>query len=219
MTDRLVLYGGGDLAVEVAAYVGDLRRDGAAVVSDVVSNTPPRIDALEALLGVRPVWHAELNMVEDIGSKRVLICIGDAAARHRVLRQIDAAGAALATLIHPTAYVARTAAVGEGSIVAPFAFVGPFARLGRNCLVNVQCVIGHDVELGDSTVLSPGSDINGHGRTGIAAFLGAGAIVHPRVSLGAYSKLSAGSVLSQNTGAGFLMHGNPARGRQMVKID
>jgi serine acetyltransferase len=60
--------------------------------------------------------------------------------------------------------------------------------------------------------------VNGHTNCGVASFLGAGAIVLPHVSLGNYSKLSAGSVLKDDAGEGFVMHGNPAKGRQLIQV-
>ena len=213
----IVLYGSGSLALEIAAYLRDVNGDGAISVSDIVSNDSPRMDALTEVLGLEPCWHRDLASVSEIGAKRLLLCIGDAAGRHRLLDEAKDVGVALTTLIHPKAYVDDTAVIGEGSIVAPFAFVGPFAQVGRNCLVNVHAVVGCEAVLGDSTVLSAGAITNGHVRTGVAAFLGPGAVIYPRVELGRFSELSAGSVLSHSVGSGLLMHGNPAKKRQMIK--
>ena len=226
--EQYVLYGGGDFALEVATILMDVlavsdiaeKRDAntsAAVVTDIVSNSEPRSDALEDILGTIPLYHAQFSTVADVDRKRVLICIGNAQVRHRIYNDLCGTGVTFATVVHPTAYVSSTAKIGSGSIICPFGFVGPFACVGNNCVINVQSVVGHDVKLGDSTVLSPCTDINGWASTGTAAFLGAGAIMQPKAKLGAYSKLSSGSVLVGEAGDGYLMHGNPAKGRQMMK--
>lgn len=221
MTDIFALFGGGDFSIEVVTYLKDFyaaASDKSWLISDMISSSHPRTQALSDVLGYVPKVHTALETVKNLDNKKCLICIGNASDRWAVFNELKAAGAAMATLIHPTAYVASSATIGAGSIVCPFAFVGPFARVEENCALNVRSVVGHDAFVGCSTVLSPGADINGHARTGRGSFLGAGAIMHPKSELGAFSKLSAGSVLTGITGDGFLMHGNPAKGRQMMKV-
>ncbi len=221
MVRRVVLCGGGSLAVEVAGFLQDVSRANSGegwMVSDVVSTGSTRSDDLRTIGGSDFALHRSLSSVEDAGQKEFLICIGDAVARHKVLAEIRGLGYALGLLIHPGAYVAATASIGRGTVVYPGVFVGPFARVGSNVLLNAQAVVGHDAVLGDSVVLSPGARLCGHAACGPAAFLGTGASVLPKVSLGAYSKLSAGSVLKRPAGEGFVMHGNPAIGRHMLAV-
>jgi len=220
MFDKFVILGGGDFAAEVAAYINDIYRalpERGTMVTDVVSSGAVRLDALTSILGTVPQIHARLDTVADLASKRCVIAVGDPRLRFRLMQEVFDAGGILGSVIHPSAYVAATATIGSGTIVCPMVFVGPFARVGANCALNVHAVVGHDVVVGDCAVLSPGADINGHGTAGDGSFLGAGAIISPKVSLGAFSKLSAGSVLNRSTEEGYLMHGNPAQGRQMFR--
>lgn len=224
-----VLYGGGDFAVEVATYLLDLsataelaRRPGEApifpLVSDIVSSGVVRREGLETILRASPEIHSNIATVRDVNQKQVIICVGDAHVRHRILAELRLEDVRLGTVVHPSAYVSGTAKIGDGTIICPSVFVGPFASVGSNCALNVGAIVGHDVILGDSTVLSPGADVNGHAEAGEAAFIGAGAILNPKARLGAFGKLSAGSVLNARVGDGFLMHGNPAKGRQMFRV-
>lgn len=216
-----VLVGGGDFAIEVASYLKDIHAQSGGEdwrVNAIVSISEPRIEDFERVLGYRPEVYRQVASLTELKKRIFVIGIGDPAVRQRAMDEVDAQEGGFGTIIHPRAYVAATATVGVGSIISPYAFVGPFAQVGRNCALNVGAIVGHDARLGDCTVLSPGADINGHGRTGRAAFLGAGAIINPKVELGSYSKLSAGSVLNKSVGDGFLMHGNPASGRQMIRV-
>lgn len=216
-----VIWGGGDFAIEVVTYLKDVHfatKRAGWTVSAIVTPSEPRLDDFEKLLGYRPQVVSSALGVPAFAAKLSVVGIGDPVVRHRVMDEICEAGGKLGTVVHPQAYVSESADVGEGTIICPFAFVGPFAELGKNCALNVGAIVGHDARLGASSVLSPGANINGHGCTGIAAFLGAGAIVNPKVQLGAYSKLSAGSVLKKSVGDGFLMHGNAADGRKMIRI-
>jgi sugar O-acyltransferase (sialic acid O-acetyltransferase NeuD family) len=222
-----VLLGGGAFAIEIASYLVDcLSASGQtdspaqvfAIVSDVVAQGSCRLDDIARVTGQRPQVHESLRSVEQLGEKLAIVCIGDPRARWDVFREAAESGIEMGTVIHPTALVSATAKVGRGAIVCPFAFIGPFASIGDNSAVNVHAMIGHDAVLEHSSVVSPGAQVNGFGRIGVASFVGAGAVLHPRSQLGAHSKLSAGSVLTKSVGDGFVMHGNPAGGRQMIAV-
>jgi UDP-3-O-[3-hydroxymyristoyl] glucosamine N-acyltransferase len=51
--------------------------------------------------------------------------------------------------IHPMAYVAPTAILGEGCSVGPFAVVGELVRIGRNAVLHPHVVIYEGAEIGD----------------------------------------------------------------------
>ncbi|MCJ2092005.1 hypothetical protein MKK67_05735 [Methylobacterium sp. J-072] len=187
-------------------------------VTDVVSPGPMRAPDLTAVCGGSFTVHADIASVSDKEAKQFIICTGDPTIRHKVYAEIVRLGLTLARIVHPMAYIARSAMIGDGAIIYPGVFVGPYAQVGANVLLNAQGVIGHDARLDASVVLSPGARLCGHAVCGTAAFLGTGASILPKVSLGAYSKLSAGSVLSRSAGEGFLMHGNPATGRQIFHV-
>src|SRR5947209_12745403 len=51
--------------------------------------------------------------------------------------------------VHPLAYVAPTATVGENCSIGPFAVVGDRVRLGRNAVVHPHVVIYEGAEIGD----------------------------------------------------------------------
>lgn len=220
------MIGGGALAIEVATYIDDIniklrtqgKLDCLIAVTDVVSSMPSREEDLNRIFGQAPKYHIDINLVDSIDQKRFVICIGDPRARWRIGTELKEKGFRLRTIVHPTAYIAKTAQVDEGGVVCPYAFVGPFARVGKNAVLNVSSVVGHDAVVGRAAVLSPGARMNGNTRCGEAAFLGAGATLTPKTELGNFAMLSAGSVLTKCAGDGFLMHGNPATGRQMIKI-
>ncbi len=215
-----VIVGGGDFAVEVATYLMDIwneQPEQRGVVSDIVAQGNVRREGLARVLGFEPTVIQRPDEVARLKEKRVVIAVGDPSLRYRFMQEFDMLGAHFGTIVHPTAYVANTAVIEDGVVLCPMTFVGPFAHLSRNCVLNVHAVAGHDVKIGECAVLSPGADVNGHGLVGEGALLGAGAVISPRAGLGAFGKLSAGSVLTRHASEGFLMHGNPAAGRQMFR--
>jgi len=223
---QYVLLGAGSLAVEVASYIIDVGaasevpslNSGTPLISDVVAPQPSRTDDIARLTGASPIFHQSLQTVEGLGRKVGIVCNGDPEVRERLLADAAGRGLEMRSLVHPSAIVSPTAKIGRGTIICPLVFVGPFATIDDNVLVNVHATIGHDVALGASSVISPGAQLNGFAQVGRSAFIGAGAVMHPRAVLGAYSKLSAGSVLTKVVGDGYIMHGNPAVGRQMIAV-
>jgi sugar O-acyltransferase (sialic acid O-acetyltransferase NeuD family) len=147
-----------------------------------------------------------------------VIAVGDPRTRMELGQRVLKVGGHLASIVHPTAYVAPDALVGEGSILAPFSMVGVRGKVGANCALNLYASVGHDAVLNDHGVLSPYSTLNGHAVVGEGGFLGTHAAVAPGVVIGGWSKISSGTVGSHNVEAGSLIAGAPARSRQMFDI-
>ncbi|SPE31899.1 UDP-3-O-acylglucosamine N-acyltransferase 1 [Candidatus Sulfopaludibacter sp. SbA3] len=51
--------------------------------------------------------------------------------------------------IHPLAYIARSATIGENCSIGPFAVVGERSRIGRNAILHPHVVIYEGAEIGD----------------------------------------------------------------------
>ena len=57
--------------------------------------------------------------------------------------------------VHPKAFVAPTARLGEGVAVYPFAYVGDGAEIGDGCTLHPGAVVGANCRLGRGVVLHP----------------------------------------------------------------
>jgi len=80
--------------------------------------------------------------------------------------------------VHPMAYVAPDAVVGEGVVVAPGAFVGPRAVLGRNAIIGPGCVVEEEAQVGEDTLLHALVFV------GWGCRVGARCEIHPHTTLG-----------------------------------
>jgi len=63
--------------------------------------------------------------------------------------------------IHPTAYVAPTAVLGENVILGPFAVVEENVELGANCQLGAHSVVQPYVKMGEGNVLHPHAVLGG----------------------------------------------------------
>jgi sugar O-acyltransferase (sialic acid O-acetyltransferase NeuD family) len=133
------------------------------------------------------------------------------ADRLELMRMLENAGLMAATLVHPTAFVAASAKVGEGSQILAHASVCADAVLGKGCIVNTGASVDHDCQLGDGVHIAPGGILCGCVRVGTCAFIGAGAVLIPRISVARDAVVAAGAVVIKDVLAGQTVGGVPAK--------
>ena len=80
--------------------------------------------------------------------------------------------------IHPAAFVAPDATLGEGVSVGPFAYVGPKAVLGDGVTVLPHATVGAEAVIGKDSLIHPGA------RIGERVVMGERCIIHPNAAVG-----------------------------------
>jgi len=118
-----------------------------------------------------------------------------------------------ATLIHPSAIIAKDAVIGEGSQIMAGVIVGPQAKIGRQCIINAKAGIDHENILEDGVEISPGATLCGLVTVGTCAWIAAGATVLPMIQIGEHAIVGAGSVVNKNVPAETTVVGIPAKPR------
>lgn len=170
----------------------------------------------------------------DVGGARVLGTLSDAGRwpdavvadalggprsyreRGRMILRTGLPRERFATLVHPTAVVARNAALGAGCLVYPFTFIGSDARLGDHVTALSHCSINHDASVGDGAILASQVVLAGGVVVGDHSYLGAGARIRHGVRVGSGAMVGMGSVVIKDVEAGTTVVGDPAvplRGR------
>ena len=142
-----------------------------------------------------------------------VVAIGDNHKRSLVVARIRELAPQLEfpAIVHPTAYVALGAEVGEGTVVLPGAIVGADARVGRFCIVNTRASIDHDGEIGDFASLAPGAVLGGKVHVGEFSAVGLGASVIHGIRIGAQTVIGAGAVVVRDHDSHAVAYGSPAR--------
>jgi UDP-3-O-[3-hydroxymyristoyl] glucosamine N-acyltransferase len=79
--------------------------------------------------------------------------------------------------IHPLAYVAPSATVGEGASIGPFACVGERVRIGRNAVLHPHAVLYEGAEIGDDFLAHSHSVVREFCRVGDRVILQNGVVV------------------------------------------
>lgn len=164
----------------------------------------------ETAQGVLIQGPASPERITELGIERAVLAVGDNWARAQLAHEL---GTVLAweTVIHPFSYVASDVEVGAGTVVMAGAVVQPGTRIGRHTILNTACSADHDSLLGDFVHLAPGVRLCGNVTIGEGSLCGAGSIVLPKCSVGAWATVGAGAVVARDIPAGVTAKGIPAR--------
>ena len=204
---RILVVGAGGFGREVAQWARDAWPQSTGLVAGFLSSDADALEGLDCRLSV----VGSPDDYRPTPGDRLLLAIGIPYVRRTVAESLLAKGAEFLTLIHPTAIVTPSAAVGLGSILCPYAIASDSCRVGRFVLMNYHSSLGHDATAGDFSVLSPYATLGGHAHVEDDVFLGLHSSVGPGKTVGARSKVSANSCVLATAPADSIIYGVPGR--------
>ena len=204
---RILIVGAGGFGREVLQWARDAWPEHASLIAGFLSAERNRLDHHDCNLDI----IADPDRYEPAAGDGLLLAIGIPEVRRHVAESLQSRGAEFLTLIHPTAIVAPTASIGDGSIICPYAIVSDSARVGNQVLLNYHASLGHDASAGDYAVLSPYAALGGNAHVEADVFMGLHASVGPGRRIGARSKVSANSCALVDAPADSIIYGVPGR--------
>ena len=203
---RLFVFGAGGHGKVVADAV--LARG--LVVEGFLEDDAARAESRCLGLPVR-AWRSWLDGLADRSAVSVALGVGDNAARAALFERLKRERIAVVAVAHPAAVLARSATLGDGTVVLAGAIVNAEARIGAGAILNTGSVTEHDVVLGDFVHVSPGAALGGGAQVGAGSLIGTGAVVLPGVRVGARARVGAGAVVNRLVPDGATVVGVPAR--------
>lgn len=141
----------------------------------------------------------------------VLVSIGNCRVRWEKQQNLAAAGALLATIIHPAAAISRYAMVEPGTVIMAGAVVNIGAVVGTAGIINTGATVDHDCRLAEAVHICPGAHLSGNVQVGRCSWIGVGAAVKQCVTIGADVTVGAGAVVVGSIADAGIVIGNPAR--------
>lgn len=139
------------------------------------------------------------------------VAVGDSRQRMLLLALAESHEYAIATLLHPTAFVSRRAALEPGTVVCGGAVVQVGARVGKGCIVNTCASVDHDCVLGVGVHVCPGAHLAGSVIVGEHTWIGIGASINQGLSIGGGVTVGAGAAVVADVKDGSTVVGVPAR--------
>lgn len=146
-----------------------------------------------------PTYRSVEQAVSKHGPQPYIPAIADPRAKHRLIEEMRSAHLPLAApLIHPRAYVHRTAKIGQGCVVYPTACISHSVVLEECVYVLFGCSIGHEVHIGPRATLSPAVVISGNVTVEAGVFFGTTCCVYQGLRIGENCRLGMGSILTES---------------------
>lgn len=184
------------------------RAMGAFLPVGVLDDDPGKIGA--EVLGVPIRGGISLADVTRLGIEDAVIAIGNNRVRTQLAVML-VPFVRWATLVHPSAVVAPSVRLGEGTVVFANAVIQPDSVIGRHVIVNTGASIDHDCRIGHAAHVAPGVRLAGNVSVGEGAFLGIGSCAIPGCRIGDWATVGAGGVVIDEIPAGGIAKGIPAR--------
>ncbi len=211
MPPRIVLWGGTGLAKNIRPIVEHYGSKVVAIIDDTPDLPSPFRDVpvYRGYDGFKK-WIAEEPSRDKVG---FCVAIGNPNGRVR-LRLHDMLlkeGLAPISFAHPSALIAADATIGEGAQIFAGAIIQPEVSLGRSCIIEVGAIISHECVLEDGVEVAPGGILDGLVHVETCAWVTSGAIVLPRLRVGADSIVGAGAVVVKDVPPRTVVVGIPAR--------
>ena len=210
---RIIIVGAGGFGREVLHWARDAWPEHASRIAGFLSAERDRLTCHDGSLEIL----ADPDGYEPQSGDSLLLAIGIPIVRRQVAESLMSRGAKFLTLVHPTAIVAPTAAIGEGSIICPYAIVSDAAQVGAFVLMNYHSSLGHDASAGNHAVLSPYATLGGNAHIGDDVFMGLHASVGPGRRIGARSKVSANSCALSDAPTESIIYGAPGRVGPLIR--
>jgi acetyltransferase EpsM len=199
---RAILVGAGRFAEEITDIASDAGVDIVAWIEGLDQGRADRRHEPPILwVGEQASFEPGLPIVPAIGSVK----------RRPLVERLLAEGRSLATLVHPSAVVARSAVLEAGVVLFPNVVVGARTRIGMGTIVNRGALIGHHGEVGRHGFIGPGANVGGAVTIGDSAYIAIGAVVRDQLTVGSWATIGAGAVAVKDVVADVVVVGVPAR--------
>ena len=207
---RLIIYGTGGLGREVHDIVQRINQ------VEPTYEIQGWIDDNLVLAGTSvrglPVLGTQEWLERHAGQAlQVVVAVGIPEIRRRLFLAVEKLGHICESIIDPSVIIGGAVTIGHGAILMQNAVLTADVSLGKGVIMNAGCVAAHDSRLADFATMAPLSGLMGYAGVDEGANLGAGAIVLPSVTAGAWSILGAGTILTEANEPNTTVVGTPGK--------
>ncbi len=205
---RVIILGAGGHAQVVADILWRMAESGVNITPVAYLDDNPALKSQE-ILDI-PVLGGTA-VLPSIPHEAVIIAIGSNLTRCQLYQTLKAHGEQFVTARHPTAVIAPDVQIEPGCMICANAVVNTGSILGANVILNTSCTVDHHNQIEDHAHIAPGVHLGGNVRIGEGALVGIGATVMPQRQIGAWSRIGAGAVVTQNLPKRVTAVGIPAK--------
>ena len=140
----------------------------------------------------------DCTYLENVKESYVVSAVAAPKPKRAIVEKIKNYDIKFATIIDPSAIIASSAGISEGSVIAPGCIVSIDALIGRHNIIEPGCTIGHDAILDDYCTLYPGVNVSGNTRCKEGCEIGTGTQLLQGLSIAKDARVGAGAVVNKN---------------------
>lgn len=137
--------------------------------------------------------------------------IGTPETRKRVVERLQDIGIDFCNAIHPSVIICDFVELGQDVIIQAGSILAVNSKIGDHVHINFDATIGHDAIIGSYCTIAPGAHINGEDHFGQGVDVGTGATFLQQVSIGSWSTIGAGAVVTTDIPEKVVAVGVPAK--------
>ena len=142
----------------------------------------------------------------------------DCVTRFETSLAISKMGGRFTNFIHPSVNL-EMVKMGVGNYIQEGVILQANVIIGNNSSVHMGSLIGHESSIGHSVFIAHGCNISGLVKIEDGVFIGSGVTVIPRLTIGRFSFIGAGTVVIKDVPSYSVVVGNPGRIIRNVDTD
>jgi sugar O-acyltransferase (sialic acid O-acetyltransferase NeuD family) len=125
----------------------------------------------------------------------IFVAIGNNKTREKIQGQLEALGANIPKLIHPSAVIGEKVEIGSGTVIMAGVVINCCSKIGKSCIINTGSTIDHDNIIEEYVHISPGVHLGGTVSIGKSSWIGIGATISNNVNITSRCIVGAGAVV------------------------
>jgi sugar O-acyltransferase (sialic acid O-acetyltransferase NeuD family) len=204
----MIIAGAGGFAKEVCeVLLQNNCQEQIAFYDDISKDLP------EYLFQKYPVLKniSEAQAFIKIEGDAFVLGVGNSKVRCKMKELLIKAGGRMERVISPFARIGQLGnTIMEGCSIMTGAVITSEVFMSEGVLINLNCTIGHNVNIGRYSELSPGVHLSGQTTIGEFTSIGSGAVVIPKIIIGNNVVIAAGCVVTKDVPDNVMIAGVPA---------
>lgn len=207
---KVVFYGGTGQSKVLRPIVENL----GSIVSLVIDDTPDLVSPFDDVLLVQGMegfkkWFKGRNSNEYT----FIAAIGNphGRVRSRLSAEFEAMGFDISSVAHKSVIFESNVKIGKACQLMPASVLCSDVCLEDCVIVNTGASIDHESVLCSGSEVGPGGVLCGNVRMEVGSWVGARAVILPRINIGQDAIVGAGAVVTKDVGANDCVIGVPAR--------
>ena len=125
----------------------------------------------------------------------IFVGIGNNKIRKITHKKLQAEGASIPVLVHPSAIIGKDVQIECGTVVMAGAVINSSTKIGEGCIINTGSTVDHDNEICDYVHISPGDNLAGTVIIVECSWIGIGSVISNNVKVTKQTIIGAGGLV------------------------